>query len=75
MQPALKRHLLDHATAPYRATGTLNYRWARGKLGYDPIFAALIELAVFPDGARVLDLGCGRGLLAAWFLAAERLAR
>ncbi|HEX7156526.1 MAG TPA: class I SAM-dependent methyltransferase [Burkholderiaceae bacterium] len=74
MQPGLKRRLLDDAAAPYRATGTFNYRWARSKLGHDPMFTALIELAIFPDGARVLDLGCGRGLLAAWFLAAERLA-
>jgi SAM-dependent methyltransferase len=29
---------------------------------------------VFPDRARILDLGCGRGLLAAWLLAAEQLA-
>src|SRR6266700_6225470 len=74
MQSVLKRKLLDLAAAPYRATGHFNYRWARGKLGRDPIFAALIEHSVFPDGARVLDLGCGRGLLAAWLLAAEQVA-
>jgi SAM-dependent methyltransferase len=74
MQANLKRHLLDMASAPYRSTGTFNYRWARGKLSRDPVFSALIERSVFPDGARVLDLGCGRGLLAAWLLAAERIA-
>ena len=74
MQADLKKRLLDLATAPYRPTGNFNYRWARGKLGHDPIFTALIEQSIFPDGARVLDLGCGRGLLAAWFLAAEQLA-
>jgi len=74
MQTSLKNQLLDRATAPYRATGTFNYRWARGKLGADPIFPALAQATVIPDGARVLDLGCGRGLLAAWLLAAEQLA-
>ena len=74
MQAKLKRKLLGLATAPYRTTGFFNYHWARGKLGHDPIFPALIEQSIFPDGARVLDLGCGRGLLAAWFLAAEQLA-
>ena len=74
MQARLRRQLLDLATAPYRATGRFNYRWARGKLGRDPVFTALLEQSAFPDGARVLDLGCGRGLLAAWFLAAEQLA-
>lgn len=74
MQARLKKKLLDFATAPYRSTGHFNYHWARGKLGRDPIFSALLERRVFPDGARVLDLGCGRGLLAAWMLGAERLA-
>ncbi len=74
MQADLKKKLLQLATEPYRATGLSNYHWARGKLGHDPIFTALIELSVFPDGSLVLDLGCGRGFLAAWFLAAEQLA-
>lgn len=74
MQSQLKARLLETASAPYQPTGIFNYRWARGKLAYDPIFAALLDQQVFPDRARILDLGCGRGLLAAWFLAAEHLA-
>ncbi len=74
MQASLKKKLLDFATAPYRPTGRFNYHWARGKLGSDPIFAALLKRPILPDGARVLDLGCGRGLLAAWLLGAEQLA-
>lgn len=74
MNPDFRRLLRDHATYAYRKTGPFNYRWARGKLGQDSIFPALIEHGVFHDHARVLDLGCGRGLLAAWLLAAEQLA-
>ncbi|HEV3019542.1 MAG TPA: class I SAM-dependent methyltransferase [Burkholderiaceae bacterium] len=74
MSPQLKRSLLSLATEPYRLTGGFNYRWALGKLRYDPMFVALLDQGVIPDGAQVLDLGCGRGLLAAWFLAAEQLA-
>ncbi len=74
MQAKLKKKLLDFATEPYRSTGNFNYRWARGKLKHDPIFAALIKRSLLTDGARILDLGCGRGLLAAWLLGAERLA-
>lgn len=74
MQPKLKEMLLDLSTEPYKRTGKFNYHWARGKLWHDPIFAALIDQSVFPNGARILDLGCGRGLLPAWLLAAEQMA-
>ncbi|MHB8623363.1 MAG: SAM-dependent methyltransferase [Sulfuricaulis sp.] len=73
MRSDLKKLLLDLASAPYRRTGRFNYYWARGKLAADPIFVALLEQAVFSPGFRVLDLGSGRGLLSAWFLAAEQL--
>lgn len=66
--------LLDWASDPYKETGYINYQWVRGKLRGDPIFKALIELPVFVDDMCVLDLGCGKGLLAAWLLAAEKLA-
>lgn len=59
---------------PYRATGSFHYRWARGKLGHDPVFSSLLTQGTLGQCKRVLDLGCGRGLLAAWFLAADQLA-
>ena len=74
MQSDLKLQLLDAACQPYRAAGYFHYRWARGKLGHDPVFASLLEQGTLRRRARVLDLGCGRGLLAAWFLAADQLA-
>lgn len=74
MSPLLKCRLLSLASEPYWPTGRFNFHWARGKLRHDPVFAFLLEERVFPDGARIVDLGCGRGLLAAWLLAAERLA-
>jgi SAM-dependent methyltransferase len=73
MQAGLKRQLLDAACAPYRATGKRHYHWARGKLGHDPVFAWLLAQGSLNQSKRVLDLGCGLGLLAAWFLAADRL--
>lgn len=54
------------AAAPYRAGGRYALHFARGKLGGDPAFAALLRLGLIPDDARVLDIGCGQALLASW---------
>jgi len=74
MQSPLKLKLLEAACQPYRAAGSFHYHWARGKLGHDPVFTSLLEQGTLNRGVRVLDLGCGRGLLASWFLAADQLA-
>lgn len=65
--------LVDAASAPYRAAGRFAWHFARGKLGGDPVFAALLAQGLLAGRARVLDLGCGQGLLAAWLLAARDL--
>ncbi len=67
---ALKRRLVATAARRYRSAGPFAYHFARGKLGGDPVFAALLARRLVPDGARILDLGCGQGLLAAWLAAA-----
>lgn len=69
-QQLLKR--LAHLAADrYRPAGRFAYHFARGKLGRDPVFAALLARGLIPEGARLLDLGCGQGLLAAWLEAAR----
>jgi SAM-dependent methyltransferase len=74
MQADQRKHLTQLAAAPYRTAGYVDWQWARNKLGRDPIFAALLDKGLLRDGAKVVDLGCGRGLLAAWYFAAERMA-
>jgi SAM-dependent methyltransferase len=70
---AITRALLDTATAPYRSAGPFAWYFARGKLAGDPVFLGLLEWGLIPDRARILDLGCGQGLLASWLHAAHAL--
>lgn len=67
------KNLIDRAAAPYRAAGHLAWHFARGKLAGDPVFAGLLEHGLIPDNARILDIGCGQGLLASWLLAAKTM--
>ncbi len=73
MTTAFTRALLDAAAAPFRSAGHFAWYFARGKLGVDPVFLGLLERGLIPDNARILDLGCGQGLLASWLLAARAL--
>jgi SAM-dependent methyltransferase len=70
-QAALNVALLDSACEPYRNAGRFAYYFARGKLRADPVYRSILELGLLLGRARVLDLGCGQGLLTAWLRAAE----
>jgi len=59
----------------FARSGSFAKYYARGKLRHDPVYFALLERGLVPDGARVLDLGCGQGLLLALLLEAGAAAR
>jgi SAM-dependent methyltransferase len=61
------------ATAYYRGAGHFARNFARGKLGADPVYAVLLARGLLAGRTRILDLGCGQGLLAAWLLAAHAI--
>lgn len=65
--------LVDLAAKRYRRSGNFAYHFARGKLGTDPVFATLLVKGLLPATPRLLDLGCGQGLLAAWLQSAVEL--
>lgn len=67
------RKLIDKATEPYRSAGKFAWHFARGKLGGDPVFVGLLEHGLIPDNARIVDIGCGQGLLASWLLTARKM--
>jgi SAM-dependent methyltransferase len=73
MNQLFLRNLIDRATIPYRAAGRFAWHFARGKLVRDPVFAGLLEHGLIPDRARILDIGCGQGLLASWLLSAKAM--
>ncbi len=59
------RALARRAAERYPARDRFARHFARGKLAGDPVFRHLLAHGLLPRGARVLDLGCGQGLLAA----------
>ncbi len=58
------------ASVPYRSAGRFAWRFARGKLGMDPVFRHLVSRGLIAPRAQVLDIGCGQGLLASLLRAA-----
>ena len=68
------RELHRAACAPYRQAGPFAWHFARGKLGRDPVFRGLLERGDLRAGARVVDIGCGQGLLASLLQSCADLA-
>jgi SAM-dependent methyltransferase len=67
----MNSELLKAASQPYRRAGLFAYHFARGKLRGDPVYRAILALGLLQGCSRVLDLGCGQGLLTSWLRAAE----
>jgi SAM-dependent methyltransferase len=70
-EPAFRR-LVARAAARFRSAGRGPYYFVRGKLGGDPVFAALLRDGRIASDARIVDIGCGLGILAALLAAAEQ---
>ncbi len=72
---SLPPQLLEAARAPYRRCGRFTYEFAWRKLAGDPAYGTILTRGLLQGRQRVLDLGCGLGLLAATLRAAERCSR
>lgn len=70
-EPAFRR-LVARAAARFRPAGRGPYYFTRGKLSGDPVFAALLRDGRIASDARIVDIGCGLGILAALLAAAEQ---
>jgi SAM-dependent methyltransferase len=74
MTPFEKR-LIDAASRPYQSSGKFAWHFARGKLRHDPYFLGVIQRGLLPREGRLLDVGCGQGLLLALVCAAREQHR
>lgn len=68
------RTIRDAASAPYARDGRFALHFARGKLRWDPVFRHLLGSGLVAPRTRVLDIGCGQGLLASLLAAAGSCA-
>lgn len=72
-EPAF-RSIVARAASRFRPAGRGAYYFSRGKLGGDPVFAALLRDGRIASRARIVDLGCGMGVLPALLAAVEKSA-
>ena len=70
----LRPSLARAAAEPYRKAGLFARKFAQGKLTRDPSYMGILERSLLPGGDRIVDLGCGQGLVAAWLNAARTTA-
>lgn len=66
--------LADRTAKRYLEGGIFDWEFVGGKLRHDPLYFGLLTSGVLAGRKRLLDLGCGRGILLALLTEAEQLA-
>jgi len=56
-------HLREATSKRYVEAGVFAWEFVRGKLKHDPAPYQILQSGVLPREGRLLDLGCGRGIL------------
>lgn len=63
--------LVQDAAQRYPAKNRYARHFASGKLGRDPVFRHILEQGLLSRSSRILDIGCGQGVMAALLVAAR----
>jgi SAM-dependent methyltransferase len=72
--------VIDAAAGRYAGSNRLagsnrfNRHFAHGKLSSDPVYLGLLKHELLPNQGRLLDLGCGQGILLSLLLTAREFA-
>jgi uncharacterized protein (DUF2062 family)/2-polyprenyl-3-methyl-5-hydroxy-6-metoxy-1,4-benzoquinol methylase len=66
--------LVREAADRYLGTSMTAWEFARAKLRNDPVYRAVLLSGWTPAGGRLVDIGCGQGLLLALFAQASAMA-
>jgi uncharacterized protein (DUF2062 family) len=70
---ALDRRIVDATARRYLDAGIYNWEFVQAKLKLDPVYFGILRANILPREGRLLDLGCGRGLLLAMLDNARKL--
>lgn len=65
------RDLIEETAYRYLGSGMFHWEFVRGKLRYDPVYLQILRQGLLPSEGRLLDLGCGRGILLSLLLTAR----
>ena len=70
---SLFKRVREETSRRYTGAGVFHWEFVRGKLRFDPLYRGLLALANLPDRGRLVDLGCGRGIVPAMLQTARAL--
>ncbi len=59
----LVHDLIEETAYRYLGHGMFDWELTRGKLRHDPVYLQILSNGLLPPRGRLLDLGCGRGIL------------
>jgi uncharacterized protein (DUF2062 family) len=67
----LRVRLVEATARRYVPVGSFTWEFVRGKLRHDPLYLRVLEAGMLPAGGRLVEIGCGRGILLALIQAAQ----